>query len=400
MLLEPALNHAATCALCPTVLTDQTRSEEHVILNAIGGRMMIDDFICKDCNDTTGYDWDAPLAAQLNGLSIFCAITRDRGRSPSHRTITTEGKALVVRPDGHMTPATPRFEETEIDGRVQVSFTARTLAEARTMLRGIKKKYPKTDIAALEANLKIESYYPQGLLKESFSIEGATAGRSIVKSALALAVHAGIAAGDCQDALDYLRGSDGEPCFGYYYEHDPVAERPEGMPLRCVSVSADPANGLVLGYVEFFGSYRMVVCLGRDYTGLAVRQTYAVDPRNGEALDLKVDLNIGPDDIGPIYAYERIPEGSVETAFSSVIAEAYRRNQERTQTRAITTAFTSALETMGLKEGDVLSDEQVQRFAAVATDNLMPYLEHLVITRLRPRAPAPQEDDARTEEKE
>lgn len=391
------MNAATTCALCPTELTDQTRSEEHVILNAIGGRMLVDDFICKRCNDTTGHAWDAQLAAQLNGLSIFCAITRDRGAPPPHRTITTEGEALAVHPDGYMTLAAPRFEETQVDGRVQVSFTARTLAEARKMLRGVKAKYPKTDTAALEADLKVETYYPRGYLKETFSIDGATAGRSIVKSALALAVHAGIAARDCQDALDYLLGSGGEPCFGYYYEDDPVEGRPEGMPLHCVSVSADPAERLVLGYVEFFGIYRMVVCLGRDYTGPAMCLTYAVDPRSGETLDLKVRLKVGLNDIGPIYAYERIPEGSMEAAFRAVIAEAYRRNQERAQTRAITTAFASALETMGLHQGDELSDEQVQQFAAIMTDNLTPYLEQLVATRLRPRPPAPREADAEAE---
>src|SRR5580693_8848972 len=73
---------SSNCALCNTPLTASNDSAEHVIANAIGGIWAIRGFICKPCNDTTGQNWDAELAAQLNGLCHFFAIKRDRGAIP------------------------------------------------------------------------------------------------------------------------------------------------------------------------------------------------------------------------------------------------------------------------------------------------------------------------------
>jgi hypothetical protein len=41
------------CYTCGVEITDENRSEEHVINNALGGHLTSDDLLCKPCNDAS-----------------------------------------------------------------------------------------------------------------------------------------------------------------------------------------------------------------------------------------------------------------------------------------------------------------------------------------------------------
>lgn len=102
--------------------------------------------------------------------------------------------------------------------------------------QGVKRKYPQVDINELLENARSESSYCPDMSHFNFSFGGHEAGRSIVKSALALAVSSGIPAEKCTEATNYLRNDEAEACFGYFYEIDLVKKRPKSVPLHCVSI--------------------------------------------------------------------------------------------------------------------------------------------------------------------
>jgi hypothetical protein len=96
---------------------------------------------------------------------------------------------------------------------VQVQIRARSIPEAKRMLQGVKRKYPQVDLNELLDNAKSESSYCPDMLNFNFSFGGHEAGRSIVKSALALAVDSGIPAKSCIEAIDYLKNDESEACL-------------------------------------------------------------------------------------------------------------------------------------------------------------------------------------------
>lgn len=372
------------CALCDASLTPANDSSEHVILNAIGGRLEIRDFICKPCNDRTGQTWDAALAGQLNGLCLLFSIARDRGEPPSMVISTTAGEELVMRHRGGMTAAKPTLRRTQTDQGLRLELSVRTMAEARKMLTGLKRKHPEIDVEAVIAQAQVTRSYPEGALKQDFVVGGEDAGRSLVKSSLALAALAGVPMDSCGDALEYLRCPGSEPPFGWYYLDDLIAARPEGAPLHCVSIRADPATGLVLGYVEFFGFHRAVVCLGRGYEGLLIQATYAVDPRSGERLDLAVNLTLPESEIAPIYNYERIPKGAMEAALGAVLPTAIRGQAEKDRDEAIADAVQYAFANCGAEKGDILTEAQCVVLSGLMAERLQPYfLAQIARTRRR-----------------
>jgi hypothetical protein len=81
---------------------------------------------------------------------------------------------------------------------------------------------------------QINSNYCNDMIQFKLSIEGLQAGRSIMKSVLALTVESGVDPKSCEHAIVYLVEEEDKPCFGYYYDKDPLLNRPVGVSLHCV----------------------------------------------------------------------------------------------------------------------------------------------------------------------
>ena len=67
------------CYVCDTEITTINSTEEHIIINAIGGRLKSRKLICVKCNTELGETIDAVLAKQLNSLANMLMINRERG---------------------------------------------------------------------------------------------------------------------------------------------------------------------------------------------------------------------------------------------------------------------------------------------------------------------------------
>lgn len=53
------------CYICDEELTDTNNSDEHIILNAIGGHLHSNKLLCKRCNNTLGDTADAKIGRRF-----------------------------------------------------------------------------------------------------------------------------------------------------------------------------------------------------------------------------------------------------------------------------------------------------------------------------------------------
>ncbi|OXY81362.1 HNH endonuclease [Oceanimonas doudoroffii] len=366
------------CALCNEEITEKNDTKEHLIPNAIGGKKKVKGFICGSCNNASGDNWESELAKQLNPLSLFFGISRERGEVPSQLFETTGGDKLKLNVDGSMDLEKPLYSESPLESGagVRIQVRARSIPEAERMLQGVKRKYPQVDLNELLSNAKSESSYCPDMLSFNFSFGGHEAGRSIVKSALALAVSSGIPAEKCTEATHYLRNDKAEACFGYFYETDLIKNRPEGIPLHCVSIKGCSKTKQVIGYVEYFGVQRVVLCLAGSYEGEEISNTYAINPVAGEELDLVVDLNLSNSEIRAAYDYKKIPNGSIEAAFHEVIPAGMKASFEKEKDRVLNQAVMYAFENCGVKEGEILMPEHVNKLIGLMMEKIEPFILH------------------------
>lgn len=366
------------CALCDNDITEENDTKEHLIPNAIGGRRKVKGFICGVCNNTSGDVWESELAKQLNPLSLFFGISRERGEAPSQLFETTGGDKLKLNLRGSMDIEKPMYSETPLESEagVQIQIKARSMPEARRMLQGVKRKYPQVDLNELLDNAKSESSYCSDMLKFNLSFGGHEAGRSIVKSALALAVSSGIQAEVCVEAKNYLRNEKSEACFGYFYDSDLVKNRPEGTPFHCVSIKGCKETKQVIGYVEYFGVQRVVLCLSDSYEGEDISSTYAINPITGEELSLAVELSLSNEEIREAYDYKKIPDGAVEDAFDKVIPTGMKASFEKEKDRVLSEAVKHAFENCGAKEAEMLMPEHINKLTGLMMEELEPFIRH------------------------
>ena len=370
---EGCLNMTRLCALCQTLLTRDNNTREHVIPNALGGRKKVRHFICKRCNDKTGEKWDSEITAQLQPLCTMLNIVRERGDNRSLSVETVAGRKLTWKPDGSLTIARPNFDKRTNNGKTHVAIQARSMDELEGMLIGMtkKKKYSELNVNEVMAEASLTQDYPHDPIHIPFSFGGQLAGRSIVKTCLALAYEAGLTIDDCENAKECLV-SGGQLCFGYYNVSDPIVNRPANIPLHCAHVCADPESGQILGYVEYFGFQKMVICLSSDYSGPVREQSYAVNPLTGAGLDIDVDLNLSADDIPAIYDFERWDHEHAKADLGNVLTICREIDRDSAIRRAVEEAIEYACVQMGLQDGDILSDERILEFSNYAFEKIAP----------------------------
>ncbi len=369
------------CVLCGCALTEDNSTDEHIIPNAIGGRKRVSGFICRNCNSETGSRWDSELARQLNPLSLYLGIRRQRGSVPSETFPTLSGGNVRVGADGRMTTGKPEVVETVEGDATRIHVSAPNMREMRRQMEGLRRKHPQLgnrSLKELMSSVRKGSYYSRDPMEIGKDFGGQETGRSLVKSAVALVYDAGVDPKQCNLALDYLLNEDGDPCFGYFYERgsDLVGNRPAKLPFHCVHVEGCSSTATLLGYVEFYGIWRMVLCLSETYSGRDFSHTYAVDPVNGAELNVSVKMDISVSDIREAYEFRRYDH----TVWLEVICEVldtvrevdFNRALRRVTEKAVEEAFANS----GAKEGDSLTDEQIEQVNRDVATRLGPFLSH------------------------
>lgn len=350
------------CILCSTPLTDETNSEEHIVADAIGGRKTVRTLICKDCNSRTGTDWDAEVSRQMEQMSLLFGVRRSRGDLRPSVLTTSSGKEVLYRHDGTMTPRHPTYSETPHEGGVNIQVSARSMTEARKMLKRIARKYPKLDVEAAIAQATRESVAMGEPLTFSAPRGGVPFWRSAVKSMLAVMRLVSADAMACEHAVAFLLDSDQEPCVGYYYERDLVKDRPEGVPFHVVHVEGQ--GGVIIGYIEYFGFFRAVSLLSSSYDGMPFQATYAVDPRSGTELPINVELRLTKDEIREAYEWKRYNPENLRRAMEAVIGPAVRATNEAPMSRIIDEAIARTMDECGIDKEPEATEEQFRCFSS------------------------------------
>ena len=338
-------------------------------------------FICKSCNNETGTEWDSELASQLQPLSLLLGIKRQKRDVRPLVFPTSSGRAIQLHSNGKMTNAKPSNEET-IDGNItQLRATARSMKELKKQIKGWQTKFPSLrnrSVDDLMSSAQERSYYSPDPIGFSLEFGGEKAGKSLVKSAVALVYDAGIDPKVCDLALDYLVKGDAQPCFGYFYDKDRdlVVNRPVEKPFHCVYVKGDSGTGTILGYVEFYSLHRMVLCLSESYTGRDFTNLYAIDPIKGEELSIDIDLNLSMSEVHSAFDYGKCDDEVRLSAVNSLFGYIREADFKRERKRAIEVAVKNAFDNSDAEHGEYLTEEQLYQLTVKIMEELRPFIQH------------------------
>lgn len=366
------------CFLCAVPLTADNDSEEHIIPNAVGGRKVVRGFLCETCNNDSGRTWDAQLAKQLNSIGLLLRVKRQRGEFPSEAVETTDGQKLLLHSDGSLSPSTPTYLEENIGEQVRISIQARSMEEAKRMLKGVKRKYPRLDMEAALRETKNVVAYPKNWLKLSLFLGGKDLENSAIKSAAALAVHSGCSAFDLELARNCINGSTNETCVAYIGEQEFLLSRNPESVLHCVAVQGNARSGTLIGYIEYYGLQRILILLSNAYSGLDIKASYAVDPHTGQEVAVEIEIPESQEAIKAIFVNRDQKPAAVEAALNRVLPVALKRTSDQERYRVISEAVDYAFKQCGAVEGKLLTEDHINRLTGLMIQRLEPYLLHQI----------------------
>ena len=277
--------------------------------------------------------------------------------------------------------AKPKIRVTTEGTTTSLHIEGATRRELRQTLKGLRRKYPqlrRLELEDLISTAQDGSYYSSDPMGITCTFGGPESGKSLVKSAVALVFDAGIDPNQCDLALDYLLNEGKEPCFGYYYDNDKdlVINRPPRIPFHCVYVQGCSENSTLVGYIEFYSLWRIVLSLTESYTGPDFTHVYAVDPIKGEELDVSVNFDLSISDVREAYEYKRYNIMALTDAIANVLDRARKVSFNRAMERAVKNAVEGALTNSGVKEGDMLTDEQISDVSGDIAEGMMPFIIH------------------------
>lgn len=332
-------------------------------------------FLCKQCNSRTGSEWDADLVKQLSHVAVMHGVDRQRaGDLPPVRVKKLNGDELILHANGLMAPSAPTYRVVKSERGRSINITARTRDEAIRMVQGVARKHPDVDASAVLAGMTMSSSANEDILQFQLQVGGPKAGRSIVKTALAMAHATGIRHEECRSIVRYLRGDDTDPPYGPFYERDIVRPRSTDHLLNCVAIDADPQKQLVLAYVEYFGAARYIVTLSDTYTGPKRHQVYAIDPSVGADINVDVDLELSQEELRRTNRGEGCAVDGYMAAANMMMPILLRRAEARAWQNTLRAAFAYAAEQLGIEDGDKIEAGQAQEFSFLIARYLTPYL--------------------------
>lgn len=102
-------------------------SDEHIIPNALGGRLKLKSFICKSYNNITGYEWDGILCRNLENISLYAGVSRDRGKLPSRvfKSEHDENVEYIVSDNGGIVPRNFSIEKDKDSNQTRFNIRAK-----------------------------------------------------------------------------------------------------------------------------------------------------------------------------------------------------------------------------------------------------------------------------------
>lgn len=368
------------CWLCSDSLVLENKTKEHVVPGSIGGRKEVGNFICRNCNSKHGDRWEAEVAKQFLWFSSVGGVKRAHGgEHPDLLVQTTDGEKLKLQADGGLALARPKVEVQKTDNDIRVVIRSNDERTALNLVRKVAKDYPDFDVEKALREIAVEESFPNHILHLSMKYGGPHAGRSMVKSCLALLADAGMSPDACGRALAYLKDQslDAPHPFCIFFDEDLLVDRPTDHLFHCVSVVARPQERRILGYVEFFNYARILVSIAEDYDGVAFQKTYAVDPVRGRELDMKVDFGRLNADLRHHFSVRTEPPPACLEAFATAVRITSGLGAGRLRSAVISNAGADALHALGLdpdSEGD-LSSELRMEWTELMLRNLQPYLE-------------------------
>lgn len=286
------------CYLCGKQLTDDNNSDEHIILNAIGGHLHSYTLLCKECNSKLGEKADAKLAEDLSFFTDMLQVKKNR--SNPHKQVMTDdvGNEFVVQDAGAKYNLRKPSAKLEKEGdAATLHITARNMDEVKGLLKKCVNSGKITQKQADDVIAQASMSEHRPVLSKNASIT-TEAFPSIVKSAVNFYLDLFHDAATIQHLIPYVKGEKdcNEVLYLYILKDLPYSADTQQV-THMIHLEGHRDTNLLYAMMEYFGIYTYVVVLDTDYQGEDINKTYAYDVIAGKEVERDFSLKLSKNDL-------------------------------------------------------------------------------------------------------
>jgi hypothetical protein len=375
------------CYVCEKELNDENRSEEHIILNACGGRLSSQDLLCKNCNNDFGSGYDVELARQTSQLSNLLHIKRDRNKPPGIKgTVTSTGEAINIPFEGAMSKVKPKIIETIEGNQVKLTIEAKDDEQFAQILNGLKRtKYPGLPIEQAIQDAQSRQYYLNDSVTLDEKVGGDDVFRAVTKAAVNFFIYTGGDREYIRHLIPYLRSQVSIdvarihhlPLSIYSFDNEEVS--------HIIKLVGNPSEGVLYCYLEYFNAQAYIIKLNEEYDGAPIDDTYIYDVVHRRELKKTIAIDYSKSDFMSIFSsVEETPFLIVRQRYARVVTIAQKRNDERYLTKLSQQIVAEVLK--DLPEGAPIDTKFIEKLAAVAAAKYTPFIMHKRIANQKLRA--------------
>ena len=286
------------CYVCGNELTGENKSDEHIILNAIGGHLHSYTIMCKDCNSQLGETADAKLAEDLSFYTDILCVKKNRQNRHCQIMTNEDGHDIIVESAGKKLKLRRPYVKKEPDGEnMYIQITARDTGELRGLLRGMVKDNTLTqkDADKIMKKATITEYKPR--LKKTTTISE-VAFPSIVKSAVNYYVDCFHDIPTIKHLVPYIKGEKDtrDVLYLHHFKELPY-EMIKGQITHMIHLEGDKNTRLLYAMMEYYGIFIYTVVLDSDYQGDPVNKTYTYDTVSATEIERYFSLPLTLEDL-------------------------------------------------------------------------------------------------------
>jgi len=275
------------CYVCDIEINNENETNEHIIPNAIGGRLKSKELICKECNSKFGNEIDAALASQLKVLSNIFMIKRHRGTPLPIILKDSNEKEYVLQPNGQMEFPKPNVEKTSQGDKVIFSITARDEKELKNILKGIAAKYPHFDTDEANRLAERSEHHFDDFFSVGFKVGGDEVFRAVCKCAVNFYLYKNGDSSQIKHLLPFIKGTNNKRIVWLHYK-DNLYELSDNECFHVIHLVGNMEDRVLYCYIDFFNTCKYLILLNDNYQGENIKESYCFDLINVKEIQRKI----------------------------------------------------------------------------------------------------------------
>nr|WP_319571728.1 HNH endonuclease [uncultured Draconibacterium sp.] len=364
------------CYRCDTLLTEENSSDEHVIINACGGRLKSKRLLCQTCNSIFGDSFDNELAKITNDLSNLLLIKRHRGNpQPIKGKASKTGEEYFLEFGGNPKKVKPVINE-KVDGKnVELTISADNEKQFKEILKGLKRKYPELDIDAISESATRGKGYLDDTIHFQTQVGGKEVFKAITKTAINYFILNGGDSVYIKHLLPYLENKIDLDVVWMHYPKEYPYQYEEDEVTHILRLVGDSKERILYCYVELFNVQNYIVKLNENYCGPDMSCQYVFDILQLKEIQKDLTEQFTRDTLLDLFINkDGKPFEVVQKRYSRVLRIADSRQISKHQSELISNGVNNSLGKKG--DGELITKEMIDETVNEIMKEMTPFLLH------------------------